>query len=343
MDRRLTNVGYHNAYSSPIDIGDVPIAVSLRDGIIDCMYYGSAVLVDQKGKILWSIGNPDRLVFERSLVKPFKALAVIREGAAKAFSLDEGDIAIIAGSHSGTQAHVARVQALLGKCGLEPHALKCGIRLPLGEDALWELTSNTATINACQCDCSGEHAGVLALCCHLGFPIENYLDTTHPVQKILENILGEFSSVGIQYKPTIIDRCGMPIAAVPLRELASRFLRLITLRQNDKSIDRLINAISTNPYLFTGRGRLLGEIIVRSGGRIIGKDGAEGVYTVAWLDKGVSLTVKVGAGIHKAALPVIEEAARAIGLDFPDVWDCINKCEFAIITGMTDSQVAGCL
>lgn len=333
MDRKLTHFDYHDLSTSLCKTGDVPIAVSICNGIIDCMYYGSAVLVDKDGTVVWHIGNLERLVYERSLVKPFRAVTIIKEGVIDEFSLDEKDIAVIAGSHSGTSEHTTRVRTILDKCGLTLNALKCGIRLPLGDDGLWGLPKRDS-IDVCQCDCSGEHAGILALCRHMNFPTENYLDVTHPVQKMLKHTILEFSTKGFQYNPQAIDRCGMPIAAVPLNELASRFLNLIMKRKSDQSVNYLVNSILKNPYLFTGRGRLIGELIVRSNGNIIGKDGAEGVYTIAWINQGLCMAVKVGSGVHKAALPIMYEAASAVGLDLPDVWDCINLNEFSKITGI---------
>lgn len=332
MDRRIINA-YHDS-NICVDTGDVPIAVSVRNNIIDCIYHGSAVLVDRYGDVIWSIGNSERLVFERSLVKPFKALSIIREGVVDKFCLDDADIAIIAGSHSGTQKHIERVKGILNRCGLNYDVLKCGARLPLGEDALWELTQSNSSISSLHCDCSGEHAGVLALCCHLGFPVENYLDITHPVQEHLRLTIEEFTPH--KYEPKIIDRCGMPIAAISLHALASRFSKLITNISNDRSVAKLLNAISLNPYIYTGKKRLIGELIVRSKGDIIGKDGSEGVYTITWLKQGISLAIKVGSGVHRAALPIIENVAYTFGLEFPNLHDCINNGEFADIIGVSN-------
>lgn len=333
MDRYLNLAENNNLISNT---GDVPIALSIRDNIIDCEYYGSAVLTDEDGNVLWSVGNEERLVFERSLVKPFKALALIREGVNDAFSLDEGDIAIIAGSHSGTNEHIIRVKNILNKCGLSSDKLKCGKRLPIGEDALVSLAHSNSPVSSLHCDCSGEHAGVLALCRHLGFSIDNYMDVSHPIQEYLQYSIKEFTPDYYKYTANTIDRCGMPMSAVPLRVLADRFGKLVTNKQQDESINKLLTSIVSNPYLYTGHGRLIGELIARSGGRIIGKEGAEGVYTIAWIDYKISLAVKVGCGIHRAALPIIVSAAKAIGLDFPNLSDCINSNEFAQIINAAD-------
>src|SRR6185436_6131754 len=120
------------------------------------------------GQICWSLGDPHRIVFERSTTKPFKALALIRSGCADALDLDDGDLALIAGSHSGTAVHVTRAKELLKKAGLSEHDLKCAVRLPLGEDGLLDLIECGSLPTALHCDCSGEHIGALALCRHNG-------------------------------------------------------------------------------------------------------------------------------------------------------------------------------
>lgn len=312
-------------------LGDDLIAVTMRDGIIDCVHYGSAVLIDSNGAVIWKIGNPNRLVFERSTTKPFRALAIIRAGVIDAFGLDNADIALISGSHSGTRAHVAQVRRILDKCGITEEDLRCGTWLPLGEDGLFELDRKEFPIGPLHCDCSGEHAGTLALCLHRGYDLSKYLEVNHPVQQEFLQVIKEFSDSTGNDLPIVADRCGMPTSPVSLITLASRIIRLISVRKNDISVARLLNAIRNNPFTYTGRGRLIGELIARSDIAVIGKCGAEGVYTVGWLESGVALAVKVADGNHRAAIPVIEQAANAAGILIPVLRDCINQGAFAMI------------
>jgi L-asparaginase len=210
-------------------------------------------------------------------------------------------------------------------------ALQCGTRLPLGEDGLIDLAQGINTLSPFHCDCSGEHLGALAMCKHLGYSLLGYLNESHQIQQKFANTVSEFSAGYSQTKPTVRDRCGMPTSPVSIRLLALRIARLVKARRNDPSVKRLINAIIENPFVYTGHHRLVGELIARSKGNLIGKCGAEGVYTVAWLDSELGFAVKVADGNHRAALPVLEQAADSKRLVLPDIWDCVNSNIFASV------------
>ena len=49
------------------DENDVVLARTIRGGKLDCVHYGSVVVVNQNNDILFSAGNTKKLVFERSL------------------------------------------------------------------------------------------------------------------------------------------------------------------------------------------------------------------------------------------------------------------------------------
>lgn len=303
------------------------IAITERAGIVDCVHYGSAVVVGRSGDIRWSVGNPYRIVFERSTTKPLRALALLRSGCAKRFDFDEADIALIAGSHSGALQHVTRARSILNKGGIAEGELQCGVRLPIGDDALFDLLSGNERLSVFHCDCSAEHLGALAMCKYLGFPLTTYLQDDHPVQRLYKSTVNEFSS---EYSPraTTTDRCGMPTSAVELVAIALRFSRLIQAREHDSSIDHLIRAIGRHPTTYTGNRRIIGSLIERSSGDLFGKCGAEGLYAISW-PSGDTLSLKVSDGAPRAAVAVLYRAARALRLDVPDIWDCVNGNEFA--------------
>lgn len=330
LNESLTDDGSNMA------LEDELAAVTERDGIVDCLHFGSAVVVDCNGKVLWSLGNPLRRVFERSTTKPFRALAVLRSGCADTFGLDEGDLALIAGSHSGTMAHVIRAAALLAKAGLSEEQLRCGIRLPLGEDGLLEIATGGHRLSVLHGDCSGEHIGALALCRHLGHSLHNYLEPSHPVQRLFAQTVLEY---GGGEESTSIDRCGMPTSAVSLTTIAVRMAKLMLARHRDESVARLLTAILANPMVYTGKGRIIGELIVRSGGMVFGKCGAEGLYTIVW-PCGLALALKVGDGNPRAAVPIIDRASKAVGLDVPELWDCVNEGVFAKVRAPSEGEAS---
>jgi len=316
-------------------VRDEFVAVTERNGIVDCRHYASAVLVDDTGSIVWSLGDPERIVFERSTTKPFRALAVLRGGCLSAFRLTEGDIALVAGSHSGTIDHVGHAAELLAKIGASVDEVQCGIRLPLGEDGLRQLATAGQPLNALHCDCSGEHIGILALCRRLDYSTRDYLAANHPVQTILSASLAEFGEA--RAVGCTVDRCGMPTAAVSLATVARRMGKLVLTREHDEHVDLLLRAIIRHPMVYTGRGRIIGELIARSSGEIFGKCGAEGLYAVVW-PGGLALALKIADGNPRAAVPVLYRAAEAAGVGVPNLDDCVNTGVFSVVRPVTQKD-----
>src|SRR6266545_595255 len=139
-----------------------PISVAARrGGTVESVHRVHAVAV-RDGKIVAAAGDPSLVTFMRSAAKPIQAqpLARARE------DLDERDLAIASASHLADAAQVAAVEALLAKAPATEDDLECG---PFQGSKLKH-------------NCSGKHAGMLALCHANGWPHEGYRLADHPCQ-----------------------------------------------------------------------------------------------------------------------------------------------------------------
>ena len=67
--------------------------------------------------LLARAGEPRVLVYPRSAFKPFQALPLVESSAFARSGLGPDALALIAGSHSGTDAHVALVRDILEAAG----------------------------------------------------------------------------------------------------------------------------------------------------------------------------------------------------------------------------------
>jgi L-asparaginase II len=94
-----------------------------------------SVAITRDGGLLRSYGDVDVPVFLRSAAKPIQTLPLVASGAAEAFSLDDGEIAIACGSHSGTPDHCRTVASMLRKGDLSPSLLACGIHPPIDPES----------------------------------------------------------------------------------------------------------------------------------------------------------------------------------------------------------------
>src|SRR5213596_2244569 len=142
-----------------------PIRVSVRrGGVTEAVHRVHAVAV-QEGAVIAEAGDPQLVAFMRSSSKPLQALPVARARG----DLDARDLAIASASHLADEAQLDAVRALLEKAPASVEELECG---PEG-DPPSPLNHN----------CSGKHAGMLALCRVNDWPSEGYRLVDHPVQR----------------------------------------------------------------------------------------------------------------------------------------------------------------
>ena len=153
-----------------------PIEVHLlREGIVESVHQVEAIVCDRRGRSLLVAGNSQTSAFIRSALKPFQALAVTTTGTLKEYGLTDRDLAIICSSHQGSIEQSRQVFNVLWRADVEPSALQC----PIPSDKTSRLQYN----------CSGQHAGMLAVCKKRNWEISSYLRPSHPVQKLILSLL----------------------------------------------------------------------------------------------------------------------------------------------------------
>ena len=138
---------------------------------VESVHAVAACACDAQGRVRFAAGEIDVPVFTRSAEKPFIAAAAVRHGVVERFGLDARDLAIMSASHSAEPGHRDAVTNLLEKIGASVDDLQCGT--PAGAPSA--LSNN----------CSGKHAGILALARVLDAPLASYLDVEHPAQQAI--------------------------------------------------------------------------------------------------------------------------------------------------------------
>ena len=295
-----------------------------RGPIVESLHRGHVVAVDGEGKTITALGAPETVIFIRSSGKPFQAIPLIASGAADRFGLTEKEIAIACGSHSGEAIHVETVQSILNRIGLDAGALKCGLHEPFSAEVARELARNQQPPSVLQNNCSGKHAGMLALAKHLGAPTENYDRLDNPVQQHILRTVSEFSGVSTEAIAIGVDGCGVPVFGIPVRAMALMYARLVHPPADfDAPVKdasrRVVNAMIRFPEMVGGsKDRLDTELIRAASGKLISKIGAEGVYTVGVLPcdewpAGIGFALKLEDGDdHRARPPAVIEALRQL-------------------------------
>ncbi|MBV8354553.1 MAG: asparaginase, partial [Candidatus Eremiobacteraeota bacterium] len=190
-----------------------PLVDVFRGARLESRHHVAACAVDARGTVLFRLGTVDVPVFLRSSAKPFIAGAVVRGGAADAFGFDARDLALISASHGGEPGHIEGVRAILRKAGVEESALRCGAHPPLHEPSAQALSARCEQPTAIHNNCSGKHAGILALAKHLGADLATYLEAGNPAQReilaLCERVVGE----RFEGDRLAVDGCGIPVFA----------------------------------------------------------------------------------------------------------------------------------
>lgn len=288
-----------------------------RGALVESVHHVAACAVDTRGTVLFAQGDVDAPVYLRSSAKPFIAAAVIAAGARERFGLDEREIAVMAASHSGQLFHVNAVRSLLEKIEMPESALFCGAHLPYNERAAHALVRRGEEPTAIDNNCSGKHAGILALCRIIGADPSTYLDARNPAQRAILAFCARLSDDDADRWPVAVDGCGIPAYATPLRRAALAFARLSTLEgivpADAQALAVVRAAMLARPEYVAGTGEFDSELIRAGDGTIVSKGGAEGVHGAASLSRGFGYASKVVDGAARARAPSSIAALHRLG------------------------------
>jgi L-asparaginase II len=298
-----------------------PVLVEVgRGGLVESRHRGAVAVVDADGAAVLTLGNVDAPVFPRSAVKALQALPMVEAGAPEKFGFADAELAIASASHGGEAMHVAVVEGMLARIGHGGTALECGAHWPLDQGAAHALARTGLAPTALHNNCSGKHAGFLALAVAMGVDSRGYVKAGHPVQRDVKAAMEALTGVGLAEAPCAVDGCSVPTWAVPLTSLARAFARFATGRglapARAAAANRIRAACVARPELLAGTGRFCTQLMEALGGRIFLKTGAEGVMCAALTDRGFGVAVKCDDGAGRAAEVMVAAAlARLLPQD----------------------------
>ena len=284
--------------------GDVPLVALRRGKLTESVHRGRAVICNPHGRVLKTYGDPDAYTYLRSSAKLFQALPLILSGAADALGLTGEEVAITCGSHAGEESHIQTVRSILNKAGLSEENLQNGTHQPLYAPEAAKLAARGEKPRRVHGNCSGKHAGMLAVCVHEGWDLTGYRDRNHPLQRHILELVAVFCGVAADDIRLGGDGCGVPAFALPLKGLATGFARLVTGKGLPKEISdaaqSIREAVREHPYMIAGTGRFDTQLVRQTD--LIAKSGAEAVFAAASPD-GRGFALKISDGASRAGPP----------------------------------------
>jgi L-asparaginase len=296
----------------------------LREGIIESKHYVQAVVCDSRGRTLLVAGNAETATFVRSALKPFQALAVTTTGTLERYGLTDRDLAIMCSSHQGRIEQVRQAFNILWRADLDPSILQCPI--PAGKRSPLEH------------NCSGKHAGMLAVCQQRNWPLNNYLQRSHPIQQLIIQKVAELLRMPAEEFISARDDCGAPTYFMQLGQIASLYAVLSS--RDNLDMERIVRAMTHHPTMVAGDGEFDTELMRLTEGELLSKAGAEGIQCVGRLDEGLGLAIKVMDGAKRAKHAVAIHLLKQMGWISPSVSETLSE-NFMTLSGVTRLEVAG--
>ena len=272
MSDLMTNISYQ------------PVFQLTRGNIVESIHFGAIAVIDPSGMLVAWYGDPELVTFTRSAAKPLQALPFLENGGMSYYGLSLKEVALLCGSHSGTDEHVAVVKSIQAKTGVSEGDLLCGVHTPydrLTAEAMRE-RGDKSTPN--RHNCSGKHTGMLAFSRMMNYPIDStgmaYIDPNHPVQQKIMVSLAEMCDLPVEQLQVGIDGCSAPNFALPLCNIALAFARICQpdeLPEKRADACRLISkAMLTYPDMIGGPDSFDTDLMQAAEGKVICKGGAEG-------------------------------------------------------------------
>lgn len=294
-----------------------------RGELPESWHFGAGAVVTPRGHQVSRLGDPGVRTFLRSSAKPFQALPLVmalEAGRGSDLELSDADLALICASHSGGPEHVKRVASLLERGGFGPEDLQCGAHWPLGDAEQKALRASGNTPGPLHNNCSGKHAGMLLACRLLGYSSDDYVDSDHPLQRRIVAEMSRFTGLAEDDLGRGVDGCSVPTFHLPLEAAARAWAQLAAPElaglPDDvcRAVHRIVGAMGREPEMVAGRGRFTTRLAQVTGGRVVGKEGAEGIYTVAVRGPAaLGVAFKIADGGERARNGVAMELLRQIG------------------------------
>jgi L-asparaginase II len=273
-----------------------PIIVEVRrNEVVEAEHRVHAVAV-RGGETIAAAGDPSLTCFMRSSSKPLQALPLVLAHD----DLPDDELAIACASHHDTPEQVAAVRALLARA----EATEADLELGPQEGRPRELVHN---------NCSGNHAGMLALCRAKGWPTQGYRLPEHPVQQACLEVHAEAAECEPESLATGTDGCGIVTFALTLERMAHAFSRLESLAGGS----RVAAAMRSRSDLVGGPDGP-DYLLMRGAPGWVAKGGAEGLLCAAGPDEtGVALKAEDGAS--RAHAPALAAFLGRLGVDLPEL------------------------
>jgi L-asparaginase len=309
----------HEGIPTGRDVAWEPLVDYRRNDVSETTIHG-AVAWASGDRIVHSFGG-NVLCYGRSMMKPFM-MKVFAEELGDALSWEQKAIALA--SHNGDTEHVKAAQSILSP---EEH----GLMLTPLDVPLVQFGRQVRRPRRWYHCCSGEHAAVLRGCRLKGWNRAGYTLPQHPMFSAYLEVLRR--TLGADWEPLRVarDGCGLPTVSNTVNELARLAASLVTEKDRDWTWEAMVR----HPDLIGGFNRLDSSVIKACGGRVIAKEGADGLLGMAIehpdYPDGLGVVIKIAHGWNSQATWYVARAVLGVlGFDLRNPYSLRRQKAFIV-------------
>ena len=288
-----------------------------RGGAFESHHRLQAAVCDADGRLVECTEHPELSTTWRSGAKPFQLLPLVERGHVDRWGFGADELAVMAASHTGSAEHLTLVRRILERIGRDERDLACGYHDPPDPESLAELRAHPEKRSPLYNNCSGKHAGMVALALAEGWPVAGYHHPEHPLQQLVRRTVVEVTGVPDERIETGIDGCSVVAFGLPLTGMATAYARLAAASASgsarERALARIREVMTGHPYVIGGHGRFSSEVMAAAHGRLLSKVGAEGLECVAWHERGLGIAVKCEDGATRATEPATLALLERLG------------------------------
>lgn len=296
-----------------------PVLVEVyRGGVPESFHRGVVCIVNERNKVIFSVGDVQQLCYPRSAMKLMQVLPLIEFGGMEKFGFTMQEIAVMCGSHNAEPEHVEAVNSILKKIGLDKDALNCGPQYPSSKKEANELIRHDKKPHHIHNNCSGKHAGMLAMCVLMNWPVKDYINPNHPLQQMILDTCSVLYEYPKEKMAIALDGCSAPVFSVPVLNQAIGYKNMTGNDAFSDSLQRackvVFEAVSSYPFMVAGSKRYCTDMMNITAPAVIGKTGAEGIFCMSFTKQKLGVCIKIDDGKMLPQYNVAQAILNASGL-----------------------------
>ncbi|MCM3786358.1 asparaginase [Neobacillus mesonae] len=295
---------------------DAILLKEYRGVVMESAHRGHISIVNERGEVVYSAGDPHFVTFTRSAAKPLQAIPGIRAGIQQKYHLEAEEIALMVSSHRSEDFHQRKLLQMKDKIGIEEEGLVCAPSFPLHEESRTKYIQERLHKRKLLHNCSGKHMGVLAYAKLKEEDLDTYADPHHPIQQEIKQTIAQLSGISQDELSPGTDGCGFPVYALPISGMASAFLKLacpdlIEDESTRQAAHVITTAMNAAPEMVGGTGRVDTALLHDS--NIVAKGGFQGVFCFALREERLGISLKVLDGSDEEWGIIIASILEQIG------------------------------